>query len=72
METVGHWWNGTWGRLGRRDVFLRTGQVWQVELCEGGADGRTKVWTFDSEAKARELVERALAAEGTDWRSLSG
>ncbi len=71
MYTVGHWWNGTWGRLARRDVYLRSGQVWQVELRVGGADGRIKRWTFDNEPDARALVDRALAAVDTPWKELA-
>jgi hypothetical protein len=70
MDVVAHWWNGTWGRMARRDVYLRTGQVWQVELREGGAEGRVMVRVFDSEADARAFVDRALAAE-SGWRELS-
>jgi hypothetical protein len=48
METVGHWWNGTWGRLARLDVYLRIQKPqWEVELREGGAEGRSRRWVFD-------------------------
>ncbi len=71
METVGRWWNGTWGRLSRRDVYLRTGPVWEVEARQGGVDGSSRTWRFDSEAEARAFVERCLVGPGT-WRELSG
>jgi hypothetical protein len=70
VDTVSHWWNGTWGRLARRDVYLRTGQVWQVELRKGGAEGRSQVETFANEEDARVYIERALAAVDTPWREL--
>jgi hypothetical protein len=39
---MGHWWNGTWGRLARLDVFLRIERPrWEVELREGEAEGRS-------------------------------
>jgi hypothetical protein len=71
VDTVAHWWNGTWGRLARQDVYLRSGQLWQVELREGGAEGRTKLFTFDNEAEARAQVDRALKAVDTPWRELA-
>ncbi len=48
METVGRWWNGTWGRLARRDVYLRIGTVSEVEAREGGAEGRSRTWQFET------------------------
>jgi len=69
METVGKWWNGTWGRLARRDVFLRVGTLWEVEAREGGADGRSRVWRFTSEEEARAFAQRCMTAPGR-WRDL--
>ena len=35
-----HWWNGRWGRIARRDIYLRAdGDRYVVEAREGGADG---------------------------------
>lgn len=32
---VRHWWNGTWGRLARRDVYIRTeGRSWKRSYDE--------------------------------------
>jgi hypothetical protein len=73
METVGHWWNGIWGRLARLDVYLRMQKPrWEVELREGGAEGRSRRWTFDSEPEATMFVERALAAKQADWKKMTG
>jgi hypothetical protein len=73
MEMVSHWWNGTWGRLARLDVYLRMERPrWEVELREGGAEGRSHRWTFDSETEAAAFVERALAAKQTDWKKMTG
>lgn len=70
-RTIQHWWNGTWGRLARRDIYLRSQTVWRVELRQGGAEGRTKEWTFDSEAQARELIDQAIAAgQSGVWRQV--
>ncbi|MFG2041978.1 hypothetical protein [Dactylosporangium sp. NPDC048998] len=39
-ETVRRWWNGSWGRLNRRDVYVRTdGVSFEVEVRLGGANG---------------------------------
>jgi hypothetical protein len=69
---VGHWWNGTWERLARLDVYLRIERPrWEVELREGGVDGRSRRWSFEDEAEATAFVERALAAVQTEWRKLT-
>lgn len=70
MERLGHWWNGSWGRLARRDVFLYADAGrWLVQAREGGADGRSLCWTYPAEPDARAQVARLLAV-GTGWRSL--
>jgi hypothetical protein len=43
-----------------------------VELREGGADGRSRRWTFDNEAEATAFVDRALAAKQTYWKKMIG
>ena len=71
MEQRKHWWNGRWGRLGRRDVFLRTdGDQWHVEQRAGGVDGVSRYVEFDTEDAAYDAV-RALLAGQEDWRELS-
>lgn len=71
VRTVERWWNGTWGRMARRDVWLRTdGQRWDVWVRDGGADGRNEHTEYDTEAAARAaLVE--LLEERWDWRRLA-
>lgn len=75
VETVGHWWNGRWGRLARRDVWLKrdtaTGQWW-AEARQG--DGDSKVWRSKpgSEDVAREELTMLQLRGSTDWRDLSG
>jgi hypothetical protein len=66
MDVVGHWWNGTWGRLARLDVYLRVQKPqWEVELREGGAEGRSQRWVFDDEAEAAR-VRRTRTRRGAD------
>jgi hypothetical protein len=62
MDTVEHWWNGNWGRLFRRDVWLRTdGCVWQVEV-KVGPNAASRDYLDQDEA--REQVEELLRGRG--------
>jgi hypothetical protein len=59
----GRWWNGKWGRLARRDIWLReTAAGWTVTAREGiDEHERRKTWPPTDEAAAR-----ALCADLTD------
>jgi hypothetical protein len=70
VELVAKWWNGTYGRLSRRDVVLSVGVIWQVEIREGGVEGRIQAWRFDNEAEARAFVARCLEGRD-DWKLLT-
>ncbi|MFC8850042.1 MULTISPECIES: hypothetical protein [unclassified Micromonospora] len=71
MEQRKHWWNGKWGRLARRDVFLRVdGDRWHVEQRAGGAEGVSQFYEYPSVEEAEETV-RALLAGADGWRELS-
>jgi hypothetical protein len=71
MERRKHWWNGTWGRLARRDVYLfEDGGTWHVEAREGGAEGRSRWYTFTDEDTAMDCV-RGLLVQPGDWRELT-
>jgi len=72
MKIVGRWWNGHYGRMVRRDIWLYTdGRTWRVEARQGDAD--SKVWRRDysDERSARELIEATLLRTGHRWRDLS-
>jgi hypothetical protein len=70
MEQRKHWWNSRWGRLARRDVYLREdGGTWHVEDRVGGAEGRSRWFEYPDEDLALERV-RALLATGDGWREL--
>jgi hypothetical protein len=72
VEVVGHWWNGRWGRLARRDVWLhRDDDSWIVAARQG--DGESNVWHSkpSSEAQARTLVADLLARGGEHWTDLT-
>jgi len=48
-SVVKHWWNGRWGRLTRRDVYVRThGKRYELELREGGSEGTSWRRLFDT------------------------
>jgi hypothetical protein len=70
METAGRWWNGSFGTMSRRDIYLRTSAVWTVELRQGGSDGRSNVRRFGSEAEARAFVKQCQIGPG-HWRELA-
>jgi hypothetical protein len=70
VERRRHWWNGKWGKLARRDIYLRTdADVWWVEVREGGAEGSSRQWEFADEDQALDVV-RALLARDDDWREI--
>ena len=66
-----HWWNGRWGRIARRDVYLRAeGDKYVVEAREGGADGATRTWRPPTEEDALLLVDDLLSDQD-GWRELT-
>ena len=70
MERRKHWWNGTWGRLVRRDLYLyEDGGRWIVEARLGGAEGRSRWFEYDDEDSALECV-RGLLTESNEWREI--
>lgn len=72
MEQRKHWWNSKWGRLARRDVYLRAdADQWFVEQRAGGAEGVSRFYEYDSEDEAYEAV-RALLSGPEEWRPLDG
>ena len=71
VERRKHWWNGTWGRLARRDVLLwEDGGRWLVEARRGGAEGRSRWFEYGDEDAATECV-RGLLADSPHWRELN-
>ncbi|MFI7578405.1 hypothetical protein [Micromonospora sp. NPDC049497] len=73
-NVAGRWWNGIWGRLGRRDVWLTREVRWKVVARAGDSEnGRVLRWAFDTEADALAMVKRLLAADaGGIWRKQDG
>jgi hypothetical protein len=67
-ETLEHWYNGTAGPIGRRDLYLRinpAGPLWEIEARHAGQVSLTE---YGSEARARRILTHLLAS-GT-WRRL--
>ncbi len=71
MERRKHWWNGIWGRLARRDIYLYCdGDRWLIEAREGGAEGRSKWFEYDDQDTALDDVRILLVGPGR-WRELT-
>ncbi|MFI6266677.1 hypothetical protein [Micromonospora sp. NPDC051006] len=69
MDVRGRWWNGVWGRLARRDVWLTREIRWRVVARAGDSEtGRILRWEFDTEAEARAMVARLLRGGSGRWR----
>jgi hypothetical protein len=44
--------------------------LWTVEVLEGGVEGRSASWGYDSEDAARAQVRRCIETGGDGWRQL--
>lgn len=72
MDLVGRWWNGTWGRLTRRDIWLyRDGPAWLVQLRTGDSDSPVREHRFATEAQARAFVQHGIDTGGSGWKDLT-
>ncbi|MEU7171471.1 MULTISPECIES: hypothetical protein [Micromonospora] len=69
-EVVRRWWNGRWGRLARRDVWLVRQTRWSVIARAGDSEtGKVLRWDFDTQRDAGLMVERLLRADTAgQWR----
>lgn len=68
VETIEHWWNGKWGTLARREVWLRfnpAGPLWELEARETGRIAHAE---YPSETAARAVLAPLVAGDG--WRQL--
>ncbi|MEU4239529.1 hypothetical protein [Actinoplanes sp. NPDC026619] len=70
MAVLGRWWNGVWGRLGRRDIWLSIN--YRVTARQGNSEhGKVLRWDFESEDAARSMVDRLTTADGPgEWREM--
>ena len=74
-DLVGRWWNGRYGRIARRDIWLYTDDDrWLVEAREGDSDSPVQTWPFACEPDARALVTKLIETSGgaPQWRDLTG
>jgi hypothetical protein len=74
MERVyKHWWNGAWGRLVRRDVYVWTDgyRRWTVKARTGGAEGRSRRQAVHDEREALALAQRWRDLGGPDWKDVT-
>jgi hypothetical protein len=76
MDTlVERWWNGSWGRLTRRDVWLRRTDVGWVVVARRGSEGPEHTSPPLEEARAREMLTTLTEVRpddqaGARWRQL--
>ncbi|MFR9780331.1 hypothetical protein ACL02O_30295 [Micromonospora sp. MS34] len=70
QEVVRRYWNGVWGRLRRRDVWLVRQTRWTVVARAGDTEtGKVPRWEFETEPEAVHMVERLLRADTAgQWR----
>jgi hypothetical protein len=72
VEVRGRWWNGMWGRMARRDIWLMSdGQRWTVRGRVGGDEGSEVTYQFDEEEAARTMVDRMMKTSSGNWRDLT-
>ncbi|MEU2610642.1 hypothetical protein ABZ570_03510 [Micromonospora sp. NPDC007271] len=69
-EVVRRFWNGVWGRLARRDVWLVRQTRWRVIARAGDTEtGKVLRWEYDTEPEAMAMVDRLLRADTAgQWR----
>jgi hypothetical protein len=72
MDLVGRWWNGQYGRLARRDIWLTSdGRTWHVRARQGDNDGREIHYDFDREYEAAAMVDRLRKAVPGRWKDIT-
>jgi hypothetical protein len=76
MQLGGRWWNGTYGRLSRLDIWLwRDSNACRVQARKG--DGDAPVWSKDYEneayarAEIRRMQERTATEYGDEWKDIT-
>jgi hypothetical protein len=71
-RVIHHWWNGTWGRMSRRDVYIRTDDdTFEVEVRLGGSEGRRWRRECPTLQAATDEAARHLA-DDQHWRDIAG
>lgn len=73
MELLGHWWNGTWSPMSRRNIHLYRLDDGRYLIEWSGDSGRLdgSCWRSDP-AHAVNVVAKMIADDGgTDWREIT-
>jgi hypothetical protein len=71
VSVLGRWWNGVWGRMGRRDVWLSTTYTVTARQGDPGS-GKVLRWHFRSEDAARAMVVKLQEAPGPGaWKEMN-
>ena len=74
LDLHGRWWNGRFGRIARRDIWLKTDGDghWKVEARQGDGDSRVWCHWHDTEAEARTEIAAMMDRSGgpAAWRDL--
>ena len=68
MTLLGHWWNGRFGKVARRDIWWYGPQMWIVEFRQGDSYSPVKRWRFPDEAGALAAVDRLIETGGDGWQ----
>jgi hypothetical protein len=71
MQLVKRWWNGRFGRIARRDVWLEREEIWHVKARNGDGDSPVKAWVYPDRNQAEAMVQRLLPTGGDDWKDLT-
>ncbi len=71
MRLVQRLWNGRFGRLARRDIWLEHDEIWQVRARQGDGDSTIKTWTYTNRDEADALVAELQATGGDGWTDIT-
>ena len=64
-ELRGRWWNKSYGRMARKDLWLwQDGSTWTVGARHGDSDGELWRRPFDREDEARALIDSMMKRNG--------
>jgi hypothetical protein len=71
VELVAHWWNGQWGTLNRRDVWLERLDDGRFRVRWRGPDWHDRDGQYTTRsAKVAVAAARALVDDGGTWKQL--
>lgn len=72
VELLGRWWNGRYGRIARRDLWLLADESrYMVQARIGDSDAPVEKWQFACEPDARAKVDELIRTGGDGWRELT-